>query len=84
MSTGPKLSRAQLRALDEIADGGLTPIAAQLFLVRRKTLDALALLGLIRFRPYARPPCWRLTPEGRATLDELAKAADATGPQATR
>jgi hypothetical protein len=62
------MTPAQRRALEVLAEGPITEMGPSILRIQQRVLRALADAGLVRFRPYGKPPSWAITPAGRAAL----------------
>lgn len=62
-----KLTPARKAALTAGIDG-ITATSKVIDGFRQDVLDALENAGWLKWRPYGKPPSWRITPAGRAAL----------------
>lgn len=64
------LTLARRRILKELRDSGPVDEMTRVFLqFRRDVLDSLEEQGLIKYRPYGKPPTWAITDAGREALE---------------
>ena len=68
MATYRMMTPGRRRILRQLQDGPLDEMDRVILQIRRSALDELTEMGLIKYRPFGKPPTWVLTDAGKEAL----------------
>lgn len=63
-----KITLAQRTVLELLDSGPVTDLGLTVYQIRARTLRRLSEAGLVKYRPYGKPPSWAITAEGKKVL----------------